>query len=60
MGMESENARFLRQGMVEKYRGMTPIERLRAFVEHSRLMMDLKKAGDARRKAIAEKATLND
>jgi hypothetical protein len=47
--MESKNAEFLRQGLIERYRKMTPIQRIRAFVEHSRMMQKLRKAGEVRR-----------
>jgi hypothetical protein len=59
MGMESENAQFLRQGLVETYRKMTPVERLQAFVNHSRLMLEFKRAGDARRESLKEGKPLN-
>jgi hypothetical protein len=49
MGMESENARFLRQGMVELCRKMTPAQRVRAFIEHSRIIKQIHAAGERRR-----------
>lgn len=50
--MESKNAAFLRQGLVDRYRKMTPGERVKAFIEHSRLMQQLRKAGEIRRADI--------
>jgi hypothetical protein len=57
--MESENARFLRQGLIDRYRKMTPAERVRAFIDHSRLMKQLRDAGEARRKAARDRKALN-
>lgn len=57
--MNSENARFLRQGLVDRFRKMTPAERVSAFIEHSRLMIEFKKAGEARRRAGNAGNTLN-
>jgi len=52
--MESKNARFLRQGMVESCRKMTPAQRVRAFIDHSRMMKKIFEAGERRRKSIAQ------
>jgi hypothetical protein len=57
--MESENARFLRQGLIDRYRKMTPAERLEAFIEHSKLMKKLRDAGEARRKASRDRKSMN-
>ena len=54
MGMESENARFLRQGMVDLCRKMTPAQRVRAFIEHSRIVKQIHAAGARRRKEPIE------
>jgi hypothetical protein len=48
--MESENARFLRQGMVDLCRKMTPAQRVRAFIEHSRIVKQIHAAGERRRR----------
>ena len=53
MEMESENARFLRQGMIERCRKVTPAERVKAFIEHSKQMKSLAAAGEAGRKSIS-------
>lgn len=55
--MESRNARFLRQGLIEKYRKMTPVQRVKAFVEHSRRMKGLRDAGELRRKSLGQGKT---
>ncbi len=49
MRMESENARFLRNGLVAQARKRTPAERLNAFVLHSRRMRSLQALGESRR-----------
>jgi hypothetical protein len=54
MGMESENAKFLRQGLVEKCRKMTPAQRVKAYIEHSRIVKQIHAAGERRRNAILE------
>jgi len=51
MDMESKNERFLRQGMVDICRKMTPAQRVRAFIEHSRIVKKLHEAGERRRKS---------
>lgn len=48
--MESKNADFLRQGVIDRCRRMTPAQRVKAFLEHSRLMKAIRKAGELRRK----------
>lgn len=50
--MKSRNARFLKQGLIEEYRQMSPLERVRAFIKHSLLMQKIKEAGDADRKTL--------
>lgn|GEM_PF-4592685 len=52
MDMDSDNARFLRQSLIEHCRKMTPQDRVRAFIEHSRQMRIIRAAGEARRKAL--------
>lgn len=47
--MESKNAEFLREGLIETARKMTPLERLDAFVEHSLRMRSLMALGEKRR-----------
>jgi hypothetical protein len=51
--MKSENARFLRQGLIEQCRKMTPAQRVLAFIEHSRLMQEVRNAGRNRRNSPA-------
>jgi hypothetical protein len=51
--MESKNARFLREGLIEQARKTTPIQRLDAYVDHSRRMLSLKQLGDRRRALTA-------
>ena len=58
MDMDSKNARFLRQGMVEQCRKMTPAQRVKAFIDHSRIVKKIHEAGERRRKSIAQ-AKLN-
>ena len=53
--MKSRNARFLKQGLIEEYRQMSPHDRVRAFIKHSFLMKKIKEAGDAKRKALTGK-----
>ncbi|MEO6096402.1 MAG: hypothetical protein ABIW76_12145 [Fibrobacteria bacterium] len=53
--MESKNAQFLRQGLIETYRKMTPVQRVRAFIRHSRMVKQIHAAGERRRKSEAEK-----
>jgi hypothetical protein len=48
--MESENARFLRDAVVDRCRKMTPTERLRAYVEHLRMIKKVYAAGKLQRK----------
>ena len=48
--MQSRNARFLKQSLLEEYRRMIPAERARAYIEHSRVLIKIKEAGEARRK----------
>lgn len=54
-GMESKNAEFLRQGLIETCRKMTPAQRIRVFIEHSERMNRLRDAGVARRKALEDR-----
>jgi predicted nucleotidyltransferase len=58
MGMESKNARFLRQGIVELCRKMTPARRVKAFLEHSRAVKHIHLAGARRRNALLEKISV--
>lgn len=51
--MESRNARFLKRSLQEENRRMTPAERVRAFIEHSKTLMKIRDAGEARRKRPA-------
>jgi hypothetical protein len=53
--MESKNARFLKQGMIDRCKAMTPAQRVKSFIEHSRQMKLLRQAGEARRKKSAQK-----
>jgi hypothetical protein len=57
MDMESKNAQFLRQGMIDRCRKMTPAERVKAFIDHSKRMKSLATAGEARRKSLRAKKT---
>jgi hypothetical protein len=50
--MDSKNANFLRQGVMDRCRRMTPAQRVKAFLEHSRLMKAVRKAGESRRKNL--------
>jgi hypothetical protein len=59
MDMESKNARFLRQGMIDRCRKMTPAERVKAFIEHSKQIRSLAAAGEARRKTLRAKKSGN-
>ena len=52
MAMESKNARFLRQGMVELCRKMTPAQRVRTFIDHSRMVKKIYEAGKRRRESV--------
>lgn len=47
--MDSKIARFLKEGLLEKNRKMTPAQRVKAFIEHSRLMKALRADGERRR-----------
>lgn len=57
MVMESRNALFLRAGVVEQARKMTPAQRVRAFIKHSRQMRAIRDAGIQQRKAKRKKAS---
>ena len=48
--MKSKNALFLRESLLTQARKLTPLERLNAFVDHSRRMRSLMELGDRRRK----------
>lgn len=43
--MRSKNAEFLKEGLIEQARRMTPAQRVRAFIEHSRQILSIRKAG---------------
>jgi len=45
--MESKVARESRQALIAATRRLTPEERLQAFLRHCRLMMALRRAGQA-------------
>ena len=60
MGMLSENARFLRQGLIDQYRKMTPAERVHAFIEHSKLMKAIQEAGAGRKSLPLNLKTRHD
>jgi hypothetical protein len=47
--MRSKNADFLKQGLIEQARKMTPAQRVRAFIEHSRQIRAIRKAGAGRK-----------
>jgi hypothetical protein len=47
--MESKNARFLEDGLVQLARKMSPAQRVRAFIEHSRQMRLILAAGERHR-----------
>lgn len=49
--MRSKNAEFLKDGLIEQARKMKPVQRVRAFIEHSRQMLAIRKAGARRRPA---------
>ncbi len=49
--MESKNAQFLRQGVIDRCRRMTPAQRVRMFIEHSKLMRKVKDAGERDRRS---------
>ena len=59
MRMESQNARFLKQSVVERCRRMSPVQRVKAFIEHSKQMKGLRIAGELHRKAISNKKAGN-
>lgn len=50
--MQSRNARLLKRSLLEETRRMTPAERVRAFIEHSRVLIKIKEAGEARRQLL--------
>lgn len=60
MGMDSANGRFLRQGMVDQCRNMTPAQRVSAFFKHSRIVRQIFTAGKLRRKELLGKEDLSD
>lgn len=47
--MRSKNADFLKQGLIDQARKLTPKQRVLAFIEHSRQMRAISKAGSRRR-----------
>jgi hypothetical protein len=51
--MRSEIARFLEEKVLERNRKMTPAQRVKAFIEHSRRLKAIQAAG-ARRRLAAE------
>ncbi|MBW8886661.1 MAG: hypothetical protein JF616_02790 [Fibrobacteres bacterium] len=51
--MLSKNADFLKAGLIEQARRLTPAQRLDLFVEHSKLMRKLREMGERRRGATA-------
>lgn len=53
--MRSRNAEFLKREVLEANRRMTRSERVRAFIEHSRILIEIHKAGEARRKVLADR-----
>jgi len=57
--MKSKNAEFLKQGVIDQSRKMTPDQKLRLFIEHSRLMKKLHKAGEIRRESLRDHKVKN-
>jgi hypothetical protein len=43
--MRSENADYLKRALIEQARRMTPVQRVRAFIEHSDRMRSIRDAG---------------
>jgi len=54
--MESKLAQYAEQQLIEAAKRMTPEQRLRAYLEHSRRMSSLQRAGKAMRIADAARA----
>ncbi len=50
MVMRSKNAEFLKDSLIEQARKMTPKQRVHAYIEHSRQMRAIAKAGSRRRR----------
>lgn len=44
--MRSKNAEFLKEGLIEQARKLTPAQRLDKFVEHSKRMRSLRKLAE--------------
>lgn len=49
--MESKNAKFLREGVIDQARRMTPAQRVRKFIAYSNQMRAIHAAGAKARKA---------
>jgi hypothetical protein len=49
LDMDSENARFLKQGVVERCRKMTHAQRVRAYIGHSQAIRQIHAAGERQR-----------
>jgi len=47
--MRSKNADFLKEGLIEQARRLSPSQRLDLFVEHSKRMIRLRELGELRR-----------